>query len=103
MTWLDLGSNKLKKVPTSALQKILLIGYLSLDSNIFSSLEPGSVERINVVNISVSSKQGLQQRFNEDFGGGLLILDPGFFSDFQGKRQTNLHGIVQLISLGWAN
>ena len=40
------------------------------------------------------SKSELQQRFFKDFGGEPLILDPWFSSYFQGKQQTNLHGIV---------
>ena len=36
----------------------------------------------------------LQQRLFEDFGGGLLTLDPGFCSYFRGKQQANLQGVV---------
>ena len=58
-----------------------------------------------VVSSSLSSaphQPELQRRFFEDIGGGPLILDPWFCSYFRGKRQANLHGVEELISLGWA-
>ena len=36
----------------------------------------------------------LQRRFFEDFGGGLLILDPWFCIYFPGKQKANLHRVV---------
>ena len=60
------------------------------------------VSTIDIVISSVTPETELQRRFFEDLGGGPLILDPWFCSYFRGKRQADLHGVVELISLGWA-
>ena len=54
LTLVNLGYNKLKKMPSAALRNTRVIGHLILDGNIFTKLETGAIHNVNVVRISVS-------------------------------------------------
>ena len=50
----NLGYNKLKKMPSAALRNTRMIGDLILDGNVFTKLETGAIHNVNIVRISVS-------------------------------------------------
>lgn len=54
ITYLDLGFNSLRKIPTSALEKLNEVSTLILDGILLTSMEAGAMERIPVRFLSIS-------------------------------------------------
>ena len=52
--------------------------------------------------ISNATFQSCTEDSSKILGAADTALDPLFCSYLQGKQQANLHGIEELISLGWA-
>ena len=71
LTMVNLGYNKLKKMPSAVLRNTRMIGDLILDGNVFTKLETGAIHNVNIVRISVSVRfifiaTNFLKRFSEE-------------------------------------